>query len=979
MGAAGSTSMYGILGPLEVRVDEGSWRLRSTKQRLVLAVLLVHANDLVTSDRLVEELWGDRLPADPGAALRSQLSRLRRQLGALAEDLVTEEGGYRLRVHSHQLDAAQFEDLLAEADREAGDGALAALDRALSLWRGPALAEFADRPFAQPEAVRLDELGTAARERRAELLLGLGRLDDAVASLEGLLAEHNHRERARGLLMQALYRAGRQTDALATYHAWRRQLADATGLEPSPVLQELEGAILRHALPSEPQWPASEPPRRAPPLPLPVTSFVGRDAEVDELADAIAGARLITVCGPGGVGKTRLALEVARRVADRYRDGVRFCDLSVVRRSGGVARAVAACVGLEERAFRRLEDQLVEHLSSRHLLLVLDNCEHVLDASAAVAERLVRDTAGVAVLATARERLAVDGEHVRIVAPLACSGPDDPAVRLFVDRARALDPGAVDDEDLTLVARLCERLDGLPLAIELAAGRLPGLSVGELLDSLPARFALLTTGRRTEQRHRSLQAVVGWSYEQLPPHEQRVFRWLSVFAGHYNIDAAIAVVAGNDIDADMVRAALLRLVDRSLVNARRHRSGTRYWLLETLRTYGEQRLRDEGELEAARDRHARWAVTLAGEAGAGLRGREEGTSAKALDAHLDELRAAHGWLVGRDPERSLALVAGLHWYALWRTHSEVFRWAEVAASAAPGLRSPLLAQALGSAAFGASFRGDLDSARALAQAGLDAAAGLEPIARRRPLQGLGEVALLRGDVELATALYGEAHELSLAAGDVVDATWDLGGVAVALIFIGRGDEAGALADQVMASAQASDTPSAVAFAHYVFGEMTATDDPVAAEAHLRKAVELAEPVGSRLIVNLAQVTLATLQAQHQDPTDALRSFEDVIVQWERAGSWTPQWVTLRNLVQLLERVGACEEASVLHGATTAPRTGAPPFGPDKERARERAHRLRADLGDDAFARCTKRGAELEDTEVVEFALHAVRGLINEIA
>ncbi|MDR2983317.1 MAG: winged helix-turn-helix domain-containing protein, partial [Nocardiopsaceae bacterium] len=373
---------FGLLGPIEARVNDRPVSLTGARQRLVLAMLLMHAGQLVPAARLTDELWGAHLPADPAGALRTQVSRLRRALGPAGACLVTVGGGYRLGLRRDQLDAARFEDAVAMAAATRGKEALRILDDALSLWRGPALAEFADRPFAQPEAVRLDALRVVARERRAELVLSFGTAGEAIAALRQIVAEHPERERSRGLLMQALYQDGQHTQALNAFGSWRRYLAEELGLDPSPALRELEQDILRHALP-----PAGSPaPPVKPALPLPVTSFVGRDGDCLAVTGLLEQARLLTLHGPGGVGKTRLGLEVISQIAGQYGDGARFCDLAAIERPAAVTRAIATAAGLAERAFRRLDDQLIEHLADQQLLLMLDNCEHVADAVAVITE-----------------------------------------------------------------------------------------------------------------------------------------------------------------------------------------------------------------------------------------------------------------------------------------------------------------------------------------------------------------------------------------------------------------------------------------------------------------------------------------------------------------------------------------------------------------------------------------------------------------
>ena len=557
---------YRLLGPVEPAVA-------SRRQRLLLAMLALNANHAVSTSMLIDELWADDLPSDPEAALRTQVSRLRRRIGA---DIIHVGDGYRLSVSPEEVDVLVFERLLEDGR----------VDDALNLWNGRALEEFADRPFAVAQAVRLDELQSVARERRAEALLALGGSDHAVADLEALLAEHPERERARALLMRSLYSEGRHTDALAAYESWRRYLADELGLTPSPDLKELESEILRHTLSS-----------RRSALPAPVSSFVGRAREMEEIATLLGQARIVTLCGPGGVGKTRLALEVARAASYRYENGAHLCDLSTVRRPGQVAPAVASALAMTERADGRLADQIAAYLASRRLLLVLDNCEHVLSAATSLVDHIVRRSAGVDVLATSRQRLGADGEHQYVVPPLS----REPAVELFRDRARAT--GAAMDVDDRVLAAICERLDDLPLAIELAAARVPGLSVNELSDVLDDRFEVLVTGSAANVRHRSLSAVVDWSYQQLTRQEREVFDTLSVFAGRFDMEAACAMGASHDI--------VLRLVDRSMVSAQPGRGKTRYSLLETLRAYGRERLAASGALTASQAQHAQWARSLA--------------------------------------------------------------------------------------------------------------------------------------------------------------------------------------------------------------------------------------------------------------------------------------------------------------------------------------------------------------------------------
>ncbi|HET6190713.1 MAG TPA: BTAD domain-containing putative transcriptional regulator [Trebonia sp.] len=960
---------YGLLGPAEVRVDGRAVPLPGSRQRLVLTMLLVDVNRMVPAARLIDELWEAALPADPRGALRTQLSRLRRALGPAAGDLAAVEGGYCLTVQPGQLDATRFEDTLAKAARTGGEPALKLVDEALALWRGPAAGEFADRPFALATATRLNELRLVGVERRAELLLIAGRPEEAVAALQALLTEHPEREQARGLFMQALYQAGRHTEALATFRSWRRYLAEELGLDPSPALRRIEQDILRHtAGPPDMRATAVNP---RPTLPVPVTSFVGRDEDLAAVAALLGQARLVTLHGPGGVGKTRLAVEVAGRVADRYRDGICFCDLAAVTDPDAVVRALATATGLSERAFRRLDDQLVEQLASRHLLLVLDNCEHVAQVAAILAERLLKETYNVTLLATSRERLEVDGEHVWPVRPLPVSGLGAPAVRLFLDRARAADPAAApQDSDVEAVAALCARLDGLPLAIELGAARLPGTTVSELTGHLRDRFGLLTVGRRTDSRHRSLRAVIDWSYELLAPEQRDLFCQLAVFHGSFDAAAAHAI-AGADADPAGVTRLLFYLVDRSLVTTELDGGTTRYRLLETLRSYGLERLAERAQLDAARKRHARWAADLVARAERGLRGAEEASWATSVERHFSDLRAAHGWLADHDPGLALQMAAQLHWYALWRCHSEVYRWADASTAHAAGSRSPFYPEALASAAFGALYRGDMPAADAHARDALDAARTLPPVGGRRPLEALAEVATFRGELAAAVDLYARAYDLSIENGDFLDATWDAVGACAAYAYSGRMKEASRLADQARAAGNQCRSPSALALVSWVTGEIAIGTSPAQARHHLQQAIALAKPAGSRFVDGLSRVALATLDARHGDPDVALGHYEQAIREWQRAGAWTPLWVTIRTLVDLLTRAGAHHDAAVLYGAVTSAGSGAPPFGADADRLRESAARLHRHLTETEFRTRVGRGEQMDGSQVIHFALEAI--------
>jgi predicted ATPase/DNA-binding SARP family transcriptional activator len=954
---------YGVLGQVEVEVGTGICRPPSGSQRRLLAALLVDAGHAVTVDRLVDAVWGEDLPADGPGALRTQVMRLRRLLGPAAGDLRTEAGRYRLDLGPDDLDAGRFLALLDQAREAAAAGeGVALLDRALALWRGPAYADVVELDAVRPEAARLDELHITARQRRASLLLQVGRPEDAVADLTRLLAEDPEREAVRAELMRARYACGQHTEALALYDQWRLMLADQRGLDPGPELSELHQEVLRHTvrLPRQGSWDAAPVSRAAvaatvpPEARAPSNRFVGRDHDLQVLAGLLDSTPLVTLTGPGGVGKTRLALELGERAAPMHHDGVRFCDLSVLDRPEDVVRAVAASLGVEERAGAALLDQVVEHLRGHDLLLTVDNCEHLLDAAATVVEDIMRGAPGVRVLATSRERLAVAGEHVWELGPLPCAAADDPAVQLFLARAQA------GEDDLGRVRELCARLDGLPLAIELAAGQARRWGVTGLLGALDRRLDVIGGSRRDAGRHRSLRAVVDWSYAQLGTDEQRVFDRLSVFAGPFCMDAAEAVVA-EGVQAPV--PAVLSLLERSMVSTAHTRDG-RLVLLEHLRVYGAERLRMRGELDLARDAHARWVLRAAEERARQLNGSGEAAAAESLRSLVAEFRTAHAWLCEHDVAAALRLTDALHAWAMWRNISEVFRWAEAAARA--GGRRPAAAGAWASAAIGACQRGDLPAAAAAAAA----AAELDPGSPATD-EATGEVALMTGDLQRAHRTFVRAYHRRVEEGDELQAVWDLGSAALALAYDADPEGALDLASCAARLADRSGGSTARAFAEFVLGEVRAPVDVDAAEGHLRRAVTLAGVSGARMVAGLARVTAATLTAHHRSPEEALHAYADVVQGWMTSGTWTAEWVTLRTLVDLLERTGVPADAALLHGATTASAVSVPPFGEDARLLADVEQRLRTSLGDEAFVRWSGRGAQCGPEEAAALALAAL--------
>jgi predicted ATPase/DNA-binding SARP family transcriptional activator len=677
-----------VLGPVDVLLPEHGSAPLGAGERELIALLALSAGWVVPVSTLVDALWGEDLPSNPANALQVRISKLRRALDRIgaAHLVVTRPPGYLLEVGPQDVDALRFADLVARA-RAATDAVAGAegYREALALWRGAPLAEFAGSAWADAETTRLTDLQVAAREELIDLELAAGRHVEALSELESLTAAHPLRERLHGQLMLALYRAGRQADALAAYERARVLLDTELGLAPGPELRALQQAILqqRGDLRAPDRVAAAPPPKeRAHNLPPRLTSFLGREEDLARLGSLLRKHRLVTVIGPGGVGKTSLALEAARGAADLSPDGVGFARLSGVSDPDQVARAVLTALDVRDVATATAEDQLLGHLRDRTVLLVLDNCEHLVDACAILAEGLLESCPELRILATSREPLAAAGEVQYSIDPLGLPpdtvAPDrlvtSAAVQLFVDRATAALPRFVLDETTgPAVAGICRHLDGIPLAIELAAARVAALPVTELAARMEDRFALLTSGRRTaEARQRTLRATVDWSHDLLSPPERVLLRRLSVFAATFSLDAVHAVASGDGLDPRAAVDTLARLVERSLVVVDRD-SSPRYHLLETVREYARERLTEAGEVEEVAWAHVAYFTDLAERAEAELRGDGQARWLPRLAIERDDLEAALAWCTAQAtsrPDPGLWLVAALGWYWYFATRPD---------------------------------------------------------------------------------------------------------------------------------------------------------------------------------------------------------------------------------------------------------------------------------------------------------------------
>ena len=764
---------YRVLGSLQVYDGGAEVQLGGRRQRTLLAVLLLNANTVVPSDRLIDEVWAGTPPETAAAALQNYVAQLRRLLepdrkaGSPHRILVTQPPGYVLHVERDELDLERFERLAAEGRDALAAGrparAASLLREALALWRGQLLADLADELFAHAEIARLEDRRLAALEERIDADLALGRHAGLVGELEALVAEQPLRERLRGQLMVALYRSGRQAEALEAYRAARRTLVDELGLEPSRALQELERAILNQDPALAPAPPASETTN----LPAPPNPLIGRRCEREELV-ALLGrpdVRLVTITGAGGSGKTRLALEVGRDLVAAFADGSFFVPLSPIEDSALVLPTIARALDVGESS-QPMRDRLAEELRERHLLLLLDNFEHVPTAAADIAD-LLTVAPRLKILATSRTRLRLLGEHEYVLPPLAV--PDlerlpardelerHESVALFLERARALRAGfAETDAALRAVAEICVRVDGLPLAVELAAARTKLLPPEAMLSRMDSRLELLTGGARDlPARQQTLRSTLDWSYRLLGESEQGLLAQLAVFAGGFTLDAADAVCGG---DASLEE--LQTLVDASLVILHGESGGNpRLGMLSTIREYALERLEADGGSATARRRHAAFFLDLAERAGRSLRGPEQTTWLARLEADRNNLRAALSWSLEHSDRELLPRLALATWEFWWR-HGylrEGRRWLEEARQRTEGERSVSRVTVLRFAAEGAWRQGDYGPARALAEESVALSREVaDPSALARSLNTLGLVLLANEDAVGARAAYEES-------------------------------------------------------------------------------------------------------------------------------------------------------------------------------------------------------------------------------
>ncbi|HEY7146650.1 MAG TPA: BTAD domain-containing putative transcriptional regulator [Streptosporangiaceae bacterium] len=1089
---------YRILGSVEV-ADGGTPReLGGLRERTLLARLLLAGGHVVSADRLADDLWSGNPPPQCMATLRVYISRLRRALGPGAGALLTQPPGYRLVVAPGELDADRFEQQVSTGGEELAAGrpaaAAATLRAALALWRGSALSDIADFAFAQAEVARLEEARLAATEDLVDADLACGRHAALTSRLESLVAAHPMRERLCGQQMLALYRCGRQAEALQAYQDLRARLADELGIDPSPALCRLQEAILRQ----EPRldWTAADEP--APPgspgragqaaavpgtagpgtavpgtagpgtsgpggqdraagpaaggagpggraagadgqqpgtrLPAETTSFIGRESELATIEELLQLTRLLSLTGPSGSGKTRLALRAGALLAPAWRDGVWLVELAPVASQDLVPVVAASALSVREEPGRALTESITAQLADSEALLIIDNCEHVLDAAGELIAALLRGCPRLRVLATSQSRLGLSGEASWPVPPLILPDPaaTDPrvvaeaeAVRLLRDRAALARPGfTLTAQNIAAVSEICRRLDGIPLALELAAARLNALSPRQLAARIDDRFALLAgRGRGGLPRHRTLQAAIEWSHDLLSETEQVCFRRLAVFSGGCTLEAAEAVCPDGTLSAADIFQTVTALVDRSLLTAEERSGSMRYGMLESIHQFARRTLEQAGEPAELSRRHLGWLLDYARQAD--LEGPDQGAWLDLLESDLENFRAG---LEGTDPggaQQRLELAGLLAPFWMVRGHAGLGRrWLEEALTAAgpdaePRLRAAALdgighlaavqadypaqrrcqqeslaiwrdlgddarvARCLGDLGSAAHVRGDYqDSLEMYSEALALAGRAGDGALMGRCLSGLGTLALRQGSLEQATAYYTESMQQFSRIGDLRRVTLILGNLGVVALNTGEFELARARFEEHLGNVRKLGDRKLIGGALTNLGMVALNlgDLDRAARLHA-EGLALSEHIGDQRLATVALINLGLVELARGDYPAARGYLLRGLDLAEAIGEPLAVAEALAELAVVDAAAGETERAAVTFGAAQALRAqiGAPVPAPDLARISDAVAAVRLALGDARFGAAQARGAAMTPAEAAALARSGAGGPLPAVA
>ena len=889
-----------LLGPLGLVVDGSAVDVRGPKRRAVLAILAFAAGRTVPVGHLVDALWPAEAPSSGRSALQAHISRIRRHLGLASERLQAVADGYRLDLSAHELDVVEARNLLAEARGRMGDdpaGALDLLRKSHGLWRGPLLADLTDITDIATSVEECRQLHRDVTDTLIHCAIDAGQSAGVVGLATSWRSVDPLREPSVLLAMRVLAATGQSSEALAIGRRFRTQLADEMGLDPSPALAELERGIAGGG--------AGPPAGRSGSPRVPRSRLIGRDRQVAELELLLGRERLVTLVGPGGVGKTSVAMEIAA-------NGSEVTVLLPAPLSDPAAIPHALAEALNVNVIRGdVVNACAAVIGDREQLVIVDNCEHLLDAARDVIVTLLDACPRLTIFATSRESLGLAEEFVSRLTPLplpsgSSGGLAVPSVELFVDRGRRVRPDFEPTaSQLETVSEIVSRLDGMPLAIELAAGRLSTFTLTDLRDRLDRSLDLLGGGRRTgDVRHRTLRSTIEWSYDLLEPDEQLMFRRLTVFADGIDLAAAEQLSQNLGLHADP-GAILARLVDASVVNVDFTGGTARYRILETIRAFGIDRLTAENEKAAAEDLLLDWAIECSRDIGAGLMTDREPEADAALRRELGNLRVA--WRLARrrgSMDAAVWIVNALFDAISYRDLIELRGWAQELADDPGLLAHPGAPIAFGVAAEATYHGGDHQRAVELSQIGLGCATN--PSQTWTCLAALAVTALARGD-------HPQVIEYCLAAEKVTPRPAEpLGVAALAATYSGDIEQAQIFNTRGRAGAN---FPSMVAWNEYVTGEIeNFAGNGLTAEEHYLRAIDLARSTGATFLIGISTVGLLTVRSRSGRIREALGGYLEVVDYFARTGNWTHLWAALRNLADLLDDLGDRRIAAMLHAA-----------------------------------------------------------------
>jgi predicted ATPase/DNA-binding SARP family transcriptional activator len=984
-----------LLGGFRITYGDQAVAGVNTRLQALLAYLLLHRGAPVPRQQLAFLFWPDSAEAQARTNLRQLLHSLKQTLPEAEHFVQADAQTLQWRAAAPvRLDVAEFEDALARAaaaEQHADAPALrAALEQAVAAYQGDLLPSGYD-DWLLPERERLRQAYSTALDRLVRLLERQGDAREAIACAERLLRHDPLREETYRVLMRLYAACGDRAGALRVYHTCAAVLERELAVEPSAATREAYEQLFarRVEAPARPLKPPQPPNTN---LPVPLTSFVGREAELAEITQLLQTTRLLTLTGPGGCGKTRLALEAGTNQLDDYPDGVWWVELAALSDAALVPQAVATGLGVREPSGRPALDTLIDYLRAKQLLLLLDNCEHLVEASAQLAEQCLTACAHLHILATSREALSIGGETTWLVPSLSL--PESPqtstveelsryeAIRLFVERAAAVLPTfRLTAANGSHVAQICRRLDGIPLAIELAAARVKVLPVEQIAARLDDVFHLLTAGRRTAlPRHQTLQAAMDWSYELLSDTERVLFRRLAVFAGGFTLEAAEAVCAGEGLEASAVLALLSHLVDKSLIAVTQD-GATRYRLLDTIRQYAHHKLREAGEADVFQRQHAAFFLSLAKTAEPKMKSAERGVWMDRLDVEHDNLRAALGW--SRESEAAemvLELAGALYWFWYFRGYlAEARGWLEAALALgeAPTTErgTPARANALFAAGSIAWAQSDYRASRTWLEKSAAlwrrlGAEGRSGLAYALPL--LGQAAAALGDIDAGRALQEESLAIFREVGD----RW---GLAVAFcavagaatIFQGNDALGGPLYEASLAIFREFGDNWGISLALRGLARLAFRHgEYAAARSRIEEALRIQREAGAKWEIAQSLVGLGGVLQSQGDDERAAAVFQEGLALNRELGSRYGVAMSLGGLGWVAVAQGQPERAARLFGQVEVLReaSGVPIFELVRSLWESMVDTARGALSEEAFARAWAEGRAMTLEEAIADAL-----------